>query len=204
MDLKDTYNRIAEDWNRDHSHDDWWVEGTEAFIQALPAGARVLDVGCGSGVKSKYFIERGFKVAGIDISDKLLEIAKREVPEGDFKEFSMVDLDGMPETFDGVFAQASLLHIPKKEAGDVVKKMAERLVFGGVLYLAVKESHADKPEEEMVKENDYGYDYERFFSYFTLDELEQYLTNAGLSVVLKLRNPHSSGKTVWLQIIGKK
>ena len=204
MDLKDTYNRIAEDWHRDHIPDTWWEEGTRMFDELLPIGAHILDVGCGSGVKAKYFIEHGMKVTGIDISDKLLEIAKREAPNAEFKELSMFDLDMMPETFDGVFAQASLLHIPKKDAGEVVKKMTGRLTRNGLLYIAVKEKREDKPEEEVAKENDYGYEYERFFSYFTMDELEQYLTEAGLKIVSKLRNPNPSGKTVWLQIIGKK
>ncbi|MFZ2167928.1 MAG: class I SAM-dependent methyltransferase [Minisyncoccia bacterium] len=203
MNLKETYNRIALDWHRDHTHDDWWVEGTSAFMQNLPAGARVLDVGCGSGVKSKYLTDHGFKVVGIDISDGLLDIARHEVPGVEFRELSMMELDTLTETFDGIFVQASLLHIPKKDAGDVVKKMAERLAPGGFLYIAVKEVRADKPEEAIEKENDYGYEFERFFSYFTMSELEQYLADAGLEVVLKLRNPNPSGKTVWLQIIGK-
>ena len=204
MDLKETYNRIAEDWHRDHTSDDWWVEGTNAFIQKLPVGSHVLDVGCGSGVKSKYFIDHGFKVTGIDISDKLLEIARREAPEGEFKVLSMTELDSMLETFDGVFAQASLLHIPKKDSGEMVKKMARRLVSGGLLYIAVKEAFGGTSEEEVLKENDYGYEYERFFSYFTMEELEKYLADAGLKDVSKLRNSNPSGKTVWLQIIGQK
>lgn len=204
MDLKETYNRIAEDWHRDHLDDDWWREGTDAFIKELTPGAHVLDVGCGSGVKSKYLVDHGFKVIGIDISDKLIEIARREAPEGEFRVLSMTDLDLMPETFDGVFAQASLLHIPKKDAGDVVKKMARRLVPRGFLCINVKEAREGTPEEEVLKKNDYGYEYERFFSYFTMDELERYLADAGLSVVSKLRNQNKSGKTVWLQIIGQK
>ncbi|MFZ3044072.1 MAG: class I SAM-dependent methyltransferase [Minisyncoccia bacterium] len=204
MDLKETYNRIAEDWHRDHTQDDWWVEGTDTFIQKLPVGARVLDVGCGSGVKSKYLSDRGFSVIGIDISDKLLDIAKREASGVEFRELSMLDLDAMHETFDGVFAQASLLHIPKKDVGTVVKKMVERLAPNGLLYIAVKETREDKPEEEMKKENDYGYEYERFFSYFTLPELENYMTDAGLEIISTLRNPSPSGKTVWLQIIGRR
>jgi SAM-dependent methyltransferase len=204
MNLKETYNRIASDWHHDHSHDDWWVEGTDIFINKLPSNALVLDVGCGSGTKSKYLIAHGIKVMGIDISDKLLEIAKHEVPGGEFKEFSMYDLDKIQKTFDGVFAQASLLHIPKKKAGEVVNKMAQRLTPGGFLYIAVKEVRSDKSEEGIEKENGYGYEYERFFSYFTMSELEQYLTDAGLQVVVNLRNPNPSGKTVWLQIIGQK
>ena len=204
MTLKETYNRIAENWHLDHSSDDWWKEGTNAFIALLPPQSSILDVGCGSGVKSKYLIDHECKVTGIDISDKLLEIAKRTVPEGEFRELSMTDLDSLAETFDGVFAQASLLHIPKKDAGGVVKKMAERLLPGGFLYIAVKEKRDDKPDEEIVTEHDYGYDYERFFSYFTIAEIEQYMTNAGLQIITSLRNPSPSGKTVWLQIIGKK
>jgi 2-polyprenyl-3-methyl-5-hydroxy-6-metoxy-1,4-benzoquinol methylase len=204
MDLRETYNRIAEEWHRDHAQDDWWMEGTDAFIKELPSGAHVLDVGCGSGVKSEYLIAHDLKVTGIDISDKLLEIAKREVPEAEFKVLSMTELDSMSETFDGVFAQASLLHIAKKDAEEVVEKMTERLVKGGFLYIAVKEKREGKPDEEIAKENDYGYEYERFFSYFTMDELKQYFAKAGLQTILKLRNPSPSGKTVWLQIIGKK
>ena len=203
MEIREAYNLIAEDWHRDHSSDDWWVEGTDFFIQQLPEGSRVLDVGCGSGVKSEYLIAHGLRVIGIDVSDKLLEIAKREAPEGDFRVLSMTDLDSMLETFDGIFAQASLLHIPKKDAAEVVRKMTKRLAPGGFLYIAVKEVLEGNPEEEIVKEHDYGYDYERFFSYFTMAELNRFLADAGLQVVKELRNPSPSGKTVWLQIIGK-
>ena len=204
MDLREAYNLIAEDWHRDHSDDDWWIEGTDAFIRALPDNSRVLDVGCGSGVKSEYLIAHGLDVVGIDVSDRLLDIARREVPEGDFRELSMTDLDRLPDAFDGVFAQASLLHIPRKDAGETVKKMSDRLVPGGLLYLAVKEAREGKPEEEIARENDYGYEYERFFSYFRMDELERYLLDAGLTVISTMRNSSPSGKTVWLQIIGKK
>ena len=47
MNLKETYNKIAEDWHADHSSDDWWQEGTDKFIWNLKNGASVLDVGCG-------------------------------------------------------------------------------------------------------------------------------------------------------------
>ncbi|MBU6321393.1 MAG: class I SAM-dependent methyltransferase [Patescibacteria group bacterium] len=202
MNLAETYDRIAEDWHRDHASDTWWQEGTNAFITHLPSGGTVLDVGCGSGVKSKYFLDRGFSVTGIDIAEKLLSIARREAPGGSYRQLSMVDLDQLAETFDGVFAQASLLHIPKAEAPAVVRKMVERAKPGGHIYLAVKEAREGKPEEAIERENDYGY--ERFFSYYTMAELERYLTDAGATVVWQSRNPNPSGKTVWLQIIAKR
>jgi len=202
MDLKETYNRIAEDWHKDHQQDDWWIEGTDRFVSLLPKGGSVLDVGCAGGIKTKYFLDRGFSVTGIDISENLIEIAKREVTEAEYKVMSMTELNSMDKQFDGVFAQASLLHIPKAQAADVVRMMAERTVPGGYVYLAVKKAKQEGMEEEVKEEDDYGYTYQRFFSYFTLEELRSYLVTAGLEI--SWEDAYLSGRTTWLQIVGKK
>lgn len=44
MDLKATYNKIAEDWQNDHTTDDWWVSGVDKFISFLEKGDKVLDI----------------------------------------------------------------------------------------------------------------------------------------------------------------
>lgn len=205
MDSKDiaaAYDRIAEDWNRDHQNDDWWVEGTDRFISELPEGAHVLDIGAGAGVKAKYLSARGLRVTGMDISKNLLEIARRRAPDAEFVLHSMYDFDTLPGTYDAAFAQASLLHIPKNDALRIVVAMATKIVPGGLVYLAVKEVQEGKPEEGMLVENDYGYEYERFFSYFTMDELQGYMEAAGL--VILWQNRKDTGRTAWLQIIGRK
>lgn len=202
MDIRETYNRIAEDWHKDHTSDTWWIEETDRYLSFLPEGGSVLDVGCGSGVKSAYMLQRGFNVTGIDISENLIAIAKRESPQGDFRILSMTELDSMEKAFDGVFAQASLLHIPKNQAADVVKQMARRVRPGGYLYIAVKGLREGNPDEEIKKEDDYGYEYERFFSYYRPEELAKYIEGAGLSVVSN--TAATSGNTVWLQIMGHK
>ncbi len=93
MDLKSTYNKIAEDWVKDHNKDDWWQEGTDTFLSLLPVGASLLDVGCGGGVKTKYISNKGYKVSGIDFSEKMIEIAKRELPELSFDVVDVYELD---------------------------------------------------------------------------------------------------------------
>ena len=55
---------------------------------------------------------------------------------------------------------------------------------------------------EIKKESDYGYEYERFFSFYTIDELRQYFLDAGLAIVHEDVVP--SGKTRWISVIGKK
>lgn len=202
MDLKATYNRIADDWFKDHHGDTWWIEGTNKFVSFLTPGALVLDVGCGAGVKSRYLLDKGLKVIGVDFSEKMIEIARREVPGAAFRIADIKDLSGLKEDFDGILAQAVLLHIPKSEAGDVVRGLRDKLAIGGYLYIAVKETRKGEKEEEVLKEDDYGYEYERFFSYFTLPEVQKYLTDAGMELCYE--NVALSGHTNWIQVIGRK
>ena len=202
MDLKSTYNKIAEDWFRDHHDDSWWIEGTEKFLSLLPLQASILDVGCGAGVKSRYLAQKGFIPTGIDFSEKMIEIAKRESPEINFEVVDLYKLNEYQKIFDAVFAQAVLLHIPKKDIVDILNKLKEKIKPDGFLYVAVKGMRTDGVEEGIKKENDYGYEYERFFSYFSLSELQKYLTDIGMETVWKTAT--TSGRAEWLQIIGKK
>jgi 2-polyprenyl-3-methyl-5-hydroxy-6-metoxy-1,4-benzoquinol methylase len=201
MDLKSTYNKIAEDWDKDHADDSWWKDGTERFASLFRSGASILDVGCGSGEKAKLFEEKNFAVTGIDFSEKMLEIARRRVPLGEFFSIDLYDLSGLSKRFDGIFAQAVLLHIPKKDVRDIIRSLKEKLNPGGYFYVAVKERRPGE-KEEVVKENDYGYEYERFFSYFTLEEVRKYFLDEGLEIVHE--GITHSGRRNWIQIIGKK
>jgi len=200
VNLKDTYNKIAEDWHRDHQKDDWWQEGTDKFVSLFNRDDLILDAGCGSGVKTRYLVDKGLSIVGIDISAELLKIAKKEVPEATFYEKDMSQVNELEENFDGIFAQASLLHISKKDIESVLQKLINKLKKDGYFYVAVKENKNIK--EEIVKENDYGYDYQRFFSYYTLEELRQYFRELRLKIVFETIT--NSGRTNWIQVIAKK
>ena len=166
MDLKSTYNRIASDWSKDHQEDTWWVEGTNKFVSLLKSGNLVLDVGCGAGVKSEYLINKGLKVVGIDFSEKMIEIAKQRMPDNKFLAVDILEPIKIKEQFDGIFAQAVLLHIPKKDIKRVISNLVSILKPKGYLYIAVKGLKDGQEEEKIIKENDYGYEYERFFSFY--------------------------------------
>lgn len=202
MNLRETYNRTAENYFQDHKNDDWWKPGVDEFISFLSQGAMVLDVGCGTGIKAKYLMEKGLRVTGVDFSDKCIEIAKIEAPGGKFIVSDMKDLSGVRGLFDGLFAQASLLHISKKEVPEILNNLIVKLKIGGYFYIALKEKKGGKKDEEVVVDNDYGYEYERFFSYFTMDEVKSNLKNLGMKIYYE--NFTTSGKAPWIQIIARK
>lgn len=202
MNLKDTYNLIAEEWHKDHSRDDWWQGGTDKFISLLKPGALVLDAGCGAGTKSKYLTAKGVDVIGIDFSEKMIEIAKREVPGVKFEVLGLKNAGRLKKKFDGIFAQASLLHIPKKEVQGIMKKLSGLLEPGGYFYVAVKEIKPGRKEEEIVREKEYGHEYERFFSYYTLPEIKKYFENLKMKVVYE--DVATAGKSRWIQVIAQK
>lgn len=202
MNLKDTYNRIADDWDKGHQADDWWVKGTNAFASLFKRGASVLDAGCGGGTKSRYLTDKGLRVTGVDFSEKLIAIARRKVPEADFRVLDLWGIESMGEAFDGVFAQAVLLHVPKAKVVEQLRRLSSVLRAGGYLYVAVKERKSGGPEEETKQENAYGYPFERFFSYFTMEELKGYLREVGLALYYESTSPFESMR--WIQVIAQK
>ena len=108
----------------------------DRFEKYLPEGASVLDAGCGSGRDSKHFIEKGYTVTAFDASGIMCEYASmltgQEVRKLTFQEMDYQDC------FDGIWACASLLHVPEDELVSVIKKVIAALKPGGVLYASWK------------------------------------------------------------------
>ena len=63
------------------------------LISKINTGGKILDLGCGNGRAVKYFIDSGFQGVGVDVSDKMLELARRHIPKGVFfkKEFTKIN-----------------------------------------------------------------------------------------------------------------
>lgn len=124
----------------------------EKFIKYIPADGAILDLGCGSGRDSIYFIEEGFDVTAVDGSKELCELAKIEIGQ-EVHNIMFEDLE-FDNVFDGVWACASLLHIKKSELPNIISKISRSLVDDGVLYMSVK--HGDF---EGIRDERYYADY---------------------------------------------
>ncbi|MFX1353724.1 MAG: class I SAM-dependent DNA methyltransferase [Promethearchaeota archaeon] len=111
----------------------------EYFCEKLPKSGYILDLGSGTGIPyTKFMIERGFRVLGIDISEKMIEIAQKNVPQATFKQLSMTNINFENE-FNGVFSSYSMLLLNPPLFRDVAKRIVCSLKNRGLFYLSLNE-----------------------------------------------------------------
>ncbi|MFW9951387.1 MAG: class I SAM-dependent methyltransferase [Candidatus Thorarchaeota archaeon] len=129
------YNRIAEDYYS-HRNLSKFDNELEEFASLLPDNGYILDVGCGAGIPTvKFLTERGFKVTGIDLSNKMLHLARENVPNADFIKMDMNELQFDKNTFNGIVSVYALFHVPKDNHFNIFKKLFEILKPGGILMI---------------------------------------------------------------------
>ena len=106
------------------------------FLDRLTEGAHILDAGCGSGRDTKHFLSLDYQVTAFDASAELVRLAtahtRQPISQMTFQEMSYA------ATFDGIWACASLLHVPDKDWIDVVGRFCRALKPGGVWYFSFK------------------------------------------------------------------
>ena len=164
----DHYHMRAEAfWEGTRHHDvEQNIDALLRHIQAAPPFT-ILDFGCGPGRDLPAFVQRGHRPIGLEGAPALAEMARAhsacEVWQQDF-----LRLD-LPETcFDGVFANASLFHVPRQELPRVLRQLHTTLKPDGVLF----SSNPRGNNEETMNGERYG-------AYYDLAAWRDYLTAAG-------------------------
>lgn len=123
-------------------------EHYEKFLKHIPVGGTILDLGCGSGRDTKHFLSKGYEVTAVDGSIELCKIASAYTGIN-VQHLLFEDLD-YDNTFNGVWACASLLHVPKLELSAVFKKIAKALKKGGYLYVSFKYGTEEREKDGRV------------------------------------------------------
>lgn len=106
------------------------------FLAYIPAQGHLLDAGCGSGRDSKAFLEQGYQVTAFDASEAMVHLAREftglEILQRRFDEVTWQN------EFNGVWACASLLHVPRSQISGMLAQLVSALVVGGILYVSFK------------------------------------------------------------------
>jgi len=156
------YQLTAEDyqigtWNHDVS------QNRNALINAMPkTKGRVLDLGCGPGRDLVAFQNLGYTVTGLDATPAFVKMAKKVV-SCSVLEQSFLSLDLPKNSFEGIFANASLIHVPGAEMLRVLKHLHQALSDRGALLMSMV-----RGDYEGFSERPTGYRYVTGWEYETL------------------------------------
>ncbi|MBI4058164.1 class I SAM-dependent methyltransferase [Candidatus Gottesmanbacteria bacterium] len=148
------------------------------FSQLVVKGGKILDAGCGSGRDVLYFIKHNFQAVGVDLSNRLLEIARKKTGKAEFYKQDLRHLDFPKTHFDGIWACASLVHLARHEVLPVLQSFYQLLKPRGVLFLSVKEGKGEADVREALSQN-----FARHYIFFTMDELDSLVQRAGFMLV---------------------
>lgn len=136
-------------------------ENYDRFLKHLPNNAYILDFGCGSGRDSKYFIDNGYKVKAIDGSIEMCKLAIKYINQ----DVSCMNFDELGDinTYDGIWACSSILHIEKDKLSNILSKMIDALKINGIIYTSFKIGTGYE-----IKEG-------KYYNYLTREEMENNL-----------------------------
>jgi SAM-dependent methyltransferase len=166
------YHTAAERfWQGTRDHD--VTQNIDALLSAIEGEApyRVLDLGCGPGRDVQTFANLGHEPVGLDGARSFCEMA-REHTKCEIWEQDFLALDLPPDRFDGVFANASLFHVPSQELPRVLGELRDTLVPGGVLFSSNPRGHGFE-----------GWKATRYGAYHDLAAWTDFVTGAGFEAI---------------------
>lgn len=135
----------------------------DLFLSYLNEGNSILDLGCGSGRDTKYFLSKGYKVDATDGSMEICKVAS-DYTGINVKCLLFNELDEI-DKYDGIWACASILHLDRDDLIDVFHRIARALKDNGILYTSFKYS-----EFEGMRNG-------RYFTDFTIESFNEFQTN---------------------------
>ncbi|GGW74686.1 class I SAM-dependent DNA methyltransferase [Streptomyces xantholiticus] len=144
----EAFDAIGDRYDEAFPHKEGQLSAGEWLIRSLPAGSRVLDLGCGTGEPTaRRLTDAGLEVVGVDLSSGMVKLAREKVPEATFHQLDLADLrPGGPTDlgrFDAVAAFFSLLMLPRAEIPVALRTVHHLLVPEGLFALSMVEADVD-------------------------------------------------------------
>lgn len=201
--VEDGYDVIAEQYLASKDPEDpETLVALEDLAERLPPSAAVLELGCGAGVPATKWLAERFAVTGVDISEKQLALARKNVPEARFIRADMMKLDFEPETFDAVVAFVSIIHVPREEHPALFDDIRRWLEPGRYFLatLSIGEWEGEEPDWE-------GWGAAMWWSHYDGNENLRMLREAGFEIVsAEAKSGKGTGdeEETWLWVLARR
>jgi len=142
--VREGYDKVAEKYLKKRLGSFVKMDLVVEFSSMIELDGRILDAGCGAGLPFTKYLSDYFKVIGIDISEKQIELAKKNVPNTQFLVEDMTELDFPDNFFDGILAIRSIVHVPREEHYGIFRNFYRMLKPNGFVLLSLH--NEDHPE----------------------------------------------------------
>ena len=174
--LRAAYDAGA-DWRDRAAKEPWKLAERQAFRQRLAPGARLLEIGAGTGQDSAWFQAEGCAVVAVDLSAAMVARCRAKGVEAHVRDF--LQLDFPAGAFDAVFAMNCLLHVPNQDLPAVLAAVRAVLRPGGLFFVGVYGGH----ESSEGPLDDDAHVPPRFFSWRTDTDLLGFAADARFDAV---------------------
>jgi ubiquinone/menaquinone biosynthesis C-methylase UbiE len=190
--IRSAYDQIAVHFAEAHAEmPEPLVDAADRFLQMAPSVPHILDVGCGPGRDAAWFEAHGCRVVGVDLSRGMLTQA-HPIVHGPLTQLDMRVLPFRDATFDGLWCNAALLHLPKRDAPRALEEFHRVLKSSGTLFISLQSG-----EGEVWEPSSYGYNAPRFFARYALEEAAALLTECGF--IIRYQN----ASRYWLHVFAR-
>lgn len=146
----------------------------DKFVKELP-GNKILEIGVGAGRDIAHFIKRNLAVEGVDYSYEFIDHCKSLYPNLKFKLGDIREIELPKEYYDGIWAFASLLNMPKEDLGLLLPKLRKALRPKGVIFISLKEGEGERMVEDIAGR--------RLFSFYKIEELQKMVEDSGFKTM---------------------
>ena len=168
-------------------------EPLTAFLAAIPASGKVLELGCGNGRDAAHMMSLGFDVDATDGTPELAAEAEKRLG----KPVRILRFENLDDhaAYDGIWACASLLHVPAKRLGDILARIHRALRPGGIFTASFKAGTGEGHDQ-----------FGRYYNYPTPDALRVSYSAAGwdhVSIDTKMGSGYDNKPTEWLWVTAK-
>jgi SAM-dependent methyltransferase len=149
----------------------------DELFHFFPDAGKLLDLGCGGGQPlTAYFADKGFEVTGVDISREMIEIARRQIPQGKFLVGDMVEGGFDNEEFDAIVSGFAIIHIPQERQEKLFQKIYDWLKQDGTAYLVL----AHRETTDWIEE---WHGVKMYWSHFDSEKYKEIIDKTGFKLV---------------------
>lgn len=175
------FNKFAGSYQEKYMDVGLYEKSLLKFLAKLPDDARILDVGCGPGNISAYLRQQKpqLQVLGIDAAENMIELARKNIPQAEFRVMDIREIEKIKQSFDAVVCGFCLPYLSEKETVKLIHTSASLLNKNGIIYLSTMEGDyslsgyqpSSSGEEKL------------FIHFYKSTQLQKILNDAGFNLI---------------------